>query len=470
MIKFENFNLDKKLIKAIYELGYENPLEVQQKVIPLVLDDMDVIVKSQTGSGKTASFAIPLINKIDVEDNSVQILVLTPTRELAVQIKEEISSLGLYKKIKAVPVYGKEPVGTQRVQLKQRVHVVVGTPGRTMDHINKGNLDVSTIKCLVLDEADEMLNMGFIEQVQDIIKLLPKKRQTLMFSATMSEEIKDITEKYMINPKTVEINSENLTVERINQGYYSIREDEKFKLLRDIIKISNINQCVLFCRTKKNVIDLSEKMKHEGYSICEIHGDMEQKERLQSLNDFKNGKYTFIVATDVAARGIHMEGVTHVINYDIPLELEAYVHRIGRTGRAGKSGEAITFVTPYEERFLHNIEEFIDMKILKLNPPSKEALEECKDRIIETKVESHKVVSNVIKIYIPAGKKKKIRRGDIVGSLSNEYKIPADSIGIIDIFDHFTYVDILNGYGKELIKKKEIKIKGKFIEIEKARE
>lgn len=470
MHKFEDFNLDKNLLKAIKNMGYEKPSEVQENVIPLVLKDEDVIVKSQTGSGKTAAFAIPIIENIDIEKNAVQALILTPTRELAVQINEDFGTLGLYKKIKSVPVFGKQPVSLQKTQLKQRVHVVVGTPGRTLDHIESGNLDLSEVKYLVIDEADEMLNMGFIEQVESIICKIHTERQTLMFSATLAEEIKVLIKKHMKNPKIVEIEAKTLTVDKINQVYYEIAEDRKFGLLRDLVKINDINQCIVFCRTKKNVAEVYTKMKGRGYSVCELHGDMQQSDRLDTLKQFKNGEFTFIVATDVAARGIDMSGVTHVINYDIPLELEAYVHRIGRTGRAGRKGEAITFVTPYEEKFLEAIEEFINMNITKAIHPTKEEIEKIPEKQIKTVVKKTTVGSDVIKVYIAGGKRKKIRRGDIVGTIINSCNVPADSIGIIDIFDNYSYVDILNGYGKDVIKNKELPIKGKPMSISKARE
>lgn len=469
--KFEDLNLNQSIIKSLTMMGYENPSEVQEKVIPLATSGVDVIVKAQTGSGKTAAFAIPILENIEVEQNAVQALVLTPTRELAVQVEENFSLLGLYKRIKTISIYGKQPINIQKTKLSQRVHIVVGTPGRTIDHINQGTLSLNQVRYLVIDEADEMLNMGFIEQVESIINKLSPRRQTLMFSATLSEEIQNHIVKYMKSPKIIEITPDSLTVDKINQRYYEVNEDNKYSLLQDLILLETINQCILFCRTKKNVSELASKMKASGYSVVEIHGDMVQSDRLTAMNDFKQGKYTFIVATDVASRGIDASGVTHVINYDIPLELEAYVHRIGRTGRAGSTGEAITFVTPYENKFLKSIEDFISMEIPKALPPEKHQLPQQPKETVKPVIKNNSIIKkDVVKIYINAGKKKKIRRGDIVGALTNSGNIPSDSIGVIDIYDNYSHVDILNEYGKTLLKNhSELPIKGKNIKIQRAK-
>ncbi|MBP2022342.1 superfamily II DNA/RNA helicase [Clostridium punense] len=468
---FEDFNLNPNIIKSVKLLGYENPSPVQSEVIPTALKGQDVIVKAQTGSGKTAAFAIPILENLEIEKNAVQALVLTPTRELAVQVTENFSTLGLYKRINAVSIYGKQPISIQKTKLSQRVHVVVGTPGRTMDHITKGTLNLEQVRYLVIDEADEMLNMGFIEQVEDIIKKVPKARQTLMFSATLSEEIQKHIVRYMKNPEVIEITPDKLTVEKINQRCYFINEIDKYKLLKDLITVEAMEKCILFCRTKKNVSDLASKMRASNYSVTEIHGDMVQQDRLSALKAFKEGEYSFIVATDVASRGIDVTGVSHVINYDIPLELEAYVHRIGRTGRAGNLGEAITFVTPYEEKFLKSIEEFIGMEIPRATPPSKEEIEKAPQTQVRPIIKkTNTSPKEVLKLYINAGKKKKIRRGDIVGALINSGNIPSESIGVIEVFDNYSHVDILNGDGPKLLKTmKELNLKGKPTKIQRAR-
>ncbi|GAA0123125.1 DEAD/DEAH box helicase [Clostridium faecium] len=471
MNDFKNFNLSHNIIKSITSIGYRTPSEVQEKVIPLALEEKDLIVKSQTGSGKTASFGIPICERLETEKNAVQALILTPTRELSIQVKNEISKLGLYKKIKAVSLYGKEPFSLQKKELSQRVHVVVGTPGRVLDHITRKTFDIKNIKYLVIDEADEMLNMGFISQVENIIKTLPNKRQTMMFSATLSEEIKVLSKKYMNSSyNTIEISPEKLTLDNISQCLYIVEDNKKLKLLVDLIKTEDITQAIIFCRTKERVSDVYEKLKKYNLPLCEIHGNMLQKDRLNTIKGFREGKYLFMVATDVAARGIDISTVSHVINYDLPLEVEAYVHRIGRTGRAGETGTSYTFATPYEDKFLKAIEEFISMKIPIKTPPSKEEIKSSIHKEFKINIKSPSNNNDVVKIFINGGKKKKIRRGDIVGALTNNCNIPSDSIGIIDIYDTYSNVDILNGYGKTLLKtKNEIDIKGKSIKIKKAK-
>ncbi len=469
---FEDFNLNPSIIKSVKLLGYDTPSPVQAEVIPIALGGKDIIAKAQTGSGKTAAFAIPILENLQLEENAVQALVLTPTRELAVQVAESFSTLGLYKRINAVSIYGKQPMTIQKTKLAQRVHVVVGTPGRTIDHINNGTLNLDHIRYLVIDEADEMLNMGFLDQVETIIKRVPKTRQTLMFSATLSEEIQQHIVTYMKSPQVIQITPKELTVEKINQRCYFVSDNDKYKLLQDLIVVESMEKCILFCRTKKNVIELASRMRASNYSVTEIHGDMLQQDRLKAMKSFKQGEYTFIVATDVASRGIDVTGVSHVINYDIPLELEAYVHRIGRTGRAGNFGEAITFVTPYEDKFLKSIEEFIGLQIPRANAPTEKDLEKA-PKILEKPIitKTPTTPSQVLKLYINAGKKKKIRRGDILGALVNSGNIPSESIGVIEVFDNYSHAHILNGDGTKLLKAmKEINLKGKPVKIEKARE
>ncbi|SHJ47500.1 ATP-dependent RNA helicase DbpA [Hathewaya proteolytica DSM 3090] len=468
--EFEKLGLKSHLIKSLDEMGYIKPTEIQSKVLPITLKDKDVIVKANTGSGKTAIFGINLVEKIDVENNNVQGLILTPTRELALQIRDEISSIGLYSRIKVVALYGKEPSSVQKKQLKQRVHIVVGTPGRTLDHIRNNNLDLSSVKYVVLDEADEMLNMGFIEDVGSIVENVPVKRQTMLFSATMNEGIEKITDTYMKNPVMVEIEEEEATVKNIRQCLIGVEASHKYNLLKDLIAVKKINQCIIFCDTKKAVSELASRMRKDKFSVNALHGDMEQKDRIKTLDDYKAGLFTFIVATDVAARGIHVGGVTQVINYDVPMEAEAYVHRIGRTGRAGNEGEAITFVTPRDGKFLSAIEEYIEMKIPVIEPPTSEEIEENKGKVIRTKKVVKSKNEKNLKIYLSAGKKKKLRRGDIVGKFVKEFNIPMESIGVIDIYDYHTYVDILDGYGYKLLGMKIIDIKGIIINVEVARE
>ena len=472
--EFKEFNISDDIKNTLEKLGYTRPTEVQQKAIPVVLQGKDVIVKSQTGSGKTAAFGIPVCEKVEIENSNPQALILTPTRELCVQIKEELGNIGRYKKIRAVALYGKQPFSEQAKALKQRVHVAVGTPGRTLDHLDRGTLITEDIKYLIIDEADEMLNMGFIDQVESIINKISENRITMLFSATMSPEIEALSRKYMKAPVNIEISREEMTVSTIEQRVYEIEEDKKFKLLRDLIYVENPECAIMFCRTKENVDKLYEKLKQREYSVAAMHGGMLQKDRLAVINGFKNGKYRFLVATDVAARGIDVEDVSHIFNYDFPLEKESYVHRIGRTGRAGKSGAAITFVTPNENRFLKDTEEYIGYKIPQFKLPSQEEVQCAKDnyeeKVLVKKDKTKALNKEITKLYINAGKKKKIRALDIVGAISNIEGMNSEDIGIIEVEDSVSYVDIHNGKGKAVIEAfKEMTLKGKKVKVEKAK-
>ena len=476
-MKFEEFNISEEILKAIDNLGYKTPSEVQAAVIPVALQGKDIIVKSQTGSGKTAAFAIPLCENADIEETEPQALILTPTRELALQVSQDITHIGRYKKIRAVAVFGKQPIEMQKKQLKQRVHVIVGTPGRTLDHIERGTINLKKIKYLILDEADEMLSMGFIEQVEEVIKAVPKNRVTMLFSATIPESIEAICIKYMVRPVKIEINPEKLTVEKIDQVCYEVEEDKKISVLKRTLYIENPDSCIVFCRTKENVDAITNQMKNRHYSCIKIHGGMLQNDRLDAMERFKKGEFRFLVATDVAARGIDVEDITHIINFDLPLEKENYVHRIGRTGRAGKQGKAITFVTQYEKRFLQNIENYIGMEIPKKTIPSKEESEPFRDEFYKKndakpvikKTKASNFSKEIMKIYISAGKKKKMRTVDIVGTICNIEGVSAEDIGIIDIQDNFSHVDIMGGKGTLVLETlKKSTIKGKAIRVEKA--
>lgn len=476
-MKFEEFNISEEILKSIDSLGYKNPSEVQAAVIPTALLGKDIIVKSQTGSGKTAAFAIPLCESAHTEETEPQALVLTPTRELALQVSQDITNIGRYKKIRAIAVFGKQPIEMQKKQLKQRVHVVVGTPGRTLDHIERGTINLDKIKYLILDEADEMLSMGFIEQVEEVIKAVPKNRVTMLFSATIPQSIEAICIKYMVSPVKIEINPEKLTVEKIDQVCYEVEEDKKISVLKRTLYMENPDSCIVFCRTKENVDIITNQMKNRHYSCIKIHGGMLQNERLDAMERFKKGEFRFLVATDVAARGIDVEDITHIINYDLPLEKENYVHRIGRTGRAGKKGKAITFTTRYENKFLQAIEQYIGMEIPKRPIPTKEESEPFRDAFYEKndakpvikKTKASNFSKDIMKLYISAGKKKKIRTVDIVGTICNIDGVSGEDIGIIDIQDNFSHVDIMDGKGKLVLEAlKKSGIKGKSVRVEKA--
>ena len=475
ILDFKNYSIKDEILKALNELSYKHPSKVQQEVIPLALKKQDIVVKAETGSGKTAAFAIPLCNLIDTEIKNPKALVLTPTRELAIQVKEDISNIGRYKKIRASSIFGKQPFTTQINELKQRVHIVVGTPGRIIDHINRGTLVTDDISFLVLDEADEMLNMGFLEQVEEVLSSLPKNRINMLFSATMPDKIKEVYTKYMNNPKLIEIKPEGSKIDRINQGYYLVKEADKFSLLEKVLLKENPDSAILFCSTQDKVSEVYTKLKNKTYPVKELHGGMLQKDRIKALEDFKTGSYRFLVATDIAARGIDVEKISLVINYDIPMEKEKYIHRIGRTGRAGNTGRALTFVTTYEDRFLKELEEYINYEIPKLTPPVKEDFLPNKESF-KLKNENFKnittrnkkeVKAGITKIYLNGGKKKKIRPGDIVGALCKIPDVSIDDIGIIDVQENVSYVDILNGKGPKVLKVLQTsKIKGKDLKAE----
>ena len=476
--KFKDYKLSEEIVRALSGLGYEAPTEVQTKVLPLALEKQDLVVRSQTGSGKTASFGIPLCEMVEWEENKPQALILTPTRELAVQVKEDITNIGRYKRIKAAAVYGKSPFHRQKLELKQKNHVVVGTPGRVLDHIEKGTFPLDKLSYLVIDEADEMLNMGFIDQVEAIIQELPTDRVTLTFSATLPEDVETLCHKYMKKPVHIEIKATGITTDKIDHSVIEVREEDKLSLLKDVTTVENPDSCIIFCRTKENVDTLCEELDRSGYPVDKIHGGMIQEARFEVMDDFKRGDFRYLVATDVAARGIDIESITHVINYDIPMEKESYVHRTGRTGRAGQAGKAITFCTPYEDKFLGEIEDYIGFVIPKLEAPTQEAVAKGKhdfERKLEEEPDfkmdkSEQLNRDIMKLYFNGGKKKKIRAVDFVGTIAKIDGVTADDIGIITIQENLSYVEILNGKGPLVLQvMKKTTVKGKMLKVHEAR-
>lgn len=477
-MSFNKYKLSNEILKALDALEYKNPTKVQEKVIPEALLNKDLIVKAQTGTGKTAAFVIPLCERVKWEDNDPQVLILSPTRELAIQIGDDVKNIGRFKRIKGVAVYGKAPFKDQARELKGKTHMIIGTPGRVLDHIDRGTFNTNNLKYLIIDEADEMLNMGFIRQIEAVIRRIPKRRVTMLFSATMPEEIITLCAKYMNRPVDIEVEKTNLAQDRIENILYKVNGEGKLNLLNSVLIKEKPETAVIFCRTKENVDIEYEYLKDLGYSVEKIHGGMLQKERIDAMERFKKGEFRILVATDVASRGIDVEGITHVINVDIPQEKEAYIHRIGRTARAGKSGKAITFLTQYEERFLNDIEELIGFKIEEgniydLNVTSREKEEAINilRKSPKKKVAKSKGVNrDIVKLYFNGGKKKKIRAVDFVGTISNINGVSAEDIGIIDIQDMGSYVEILNGKGNIVLEAlKNTTIKGKKLKVEKAR-
>ena len=474
---FKDYKLGEEITRSLDNLGYHQPTKVQRMVIPNALVRKDMTVKSHTGSGKTAAYGIPICELLEWDENRPQALILTPTRELADQVKQDIMNIGRYKRIKATAVYGKQPFTRQKVQLQQRNHVIVGTPGRLIDHIEKQTIDLEQVKFLVIDEADEMLNMGFIEHVEKIIRELPQDRMTMLFSATLPKDVENLCHKYMNHPLDIEVKTEARTTSQIEHSVYSVRDENKLHLLRDVTIVENPDSCIIFCRTQIRVeVVFKELIKH-GYPCGRIHGGMEQDDRTEVMNAFRQGEFRYLIATDVAARGIDIENISHVINYDFPQENESYVHRTGRTGRAGQSGTAISFATPAEEKFVANVERYIGFKIPERNNPSKEAIArtspafEAKIRSRRTAKKDRNPRSNqeVLKLYFNGGKKKKIRAVDFVGTIAKIDGVSADDIGIITIGDNASYVDILNGKGRLVLDKmKDTTIKGKLLKVHEA--
>ncbi|WP_100407916.1 DEAD/DEAH box helicase [Bacillus solitudinis] len=475
---YQDYQLSEEILKALHKLNYKHPTDVQAEVIPVALLKKDLIVKSQTGSGKTASFGIPICEMVDWEENKPQALILTPTRELAAQVKEDITNIGRFKRIKATAIYGKQPFNTQKNELKQKSHVVVGTPGRVLDHIQKGTLVVERLNFLIIDEADEMLNMGFIEQVEAIIQELPSDRVTMLFSATLPEDINNLSKKYMKNPEHIERKASGLTTDKIEHYLLEIDEKEKYSLLKDVTTVENPDSCIIFCRTQEQVDFLSRQLTRDNYPCDKIHGGLIQEDRFAVMDDFKRGEFSYLIATDVAARGIDIDSVTHVINYDIPLEKESYVHRTGRTGRAGKTGKALTFITPNEKRYLADIEDYIGFQLLKLSRPSRAEVGSARHSFeqklnaspIIKKDKSDQLNQDIMKLYFNGGKKKKIRAVDFVGTITKIEGLSADDIGIITIQENVSYVDILNGKGPLVLNAmKNTTIKGKQLKVHKAK-
>ena len=475
--RFEEFNLDKNIIKSLKNMKYEIPSKVQSKVIPQLLNNKDIIVKSKTGSGKTASFAIPLCEKVDINNNSVQGLIIAPTRELALQIKEEVQNIGRIKKVRCSAIFGKQPLKEQVAELKQRVHIVVATPGRIIDHIGRGTIDLSNIKFFIIDEADKMLNKGFVDDMESIMTKLPQNACKGMFSATIDDNINSVCEKYMKNIVRIEIKDEDKHIKKqISEFFINSEEENKYDLLKSIIYKECPHSVIVFANTRDKVDEIYKSMKKDKFTVGVIHGDMSQDKRLFIIKDFKENKFNILVSSDITSRGIHVDDVSLVINYEVPRDKENYVHRIGRTGRVDKLGKAITIVSNKEEKYLREIEEYTKNQIEEINEIDEREVNEGKNKfkiLQENLLKNRKSNINkkenqeVTKIYLNVGKKKKIRVIDIVGAFSNIEGINNEDIGVIEVKDTCSYVDILNYKGENflknnktiIIKKKQVKVK-----------
>ena len=506
---FRRFGLSETLLRTIDEVGYETPTPIQLHTIPALLAGRDVIGQAQTGTGKTAAFALPILDRLDKRRAAVQALVLTPTRELGIQVAEAFHT---YSKrlgaVRILPVYGGQSISLQIQRLRAGVHVVVGTPGRIMDHLRRGTLDFAALKMVVLDEADEMLRMGFIEDVEWILSQAPEELQKALFSATIPPEIRRIADRYLHDPVTAEFRHETLTVPTIEQRYMIVPESGKVAALTDVLEteVDPGEAVLIFARTKTGSDDLAEKLQARGYAAEAMHGDMSQAQREGVVRRLRSGQLDTVVATDVAARGWDVERIGLVVNYDIPHDVESYVHRIGRTGRAGRAGKAILFVTPRERRLLRDIERFTGQRITAGKTPTRadvaarrialfkerilgnldsEDLELYINLVEELATESgrdmaeiaaaaarlaqgdkplHVVVEpdpvefahvdgGMVRLFISAGRAAGMRPADVVGAISNEADMPGREIGAIDIYDRFTLVDIPEAYARRVLER-----------------
>ncbi|KGA96164.1 DEAD/DEAH box helicase [Alkalihalobacillus alcalophilus ATCC 27647 = CGMCC 1.3604] len=382
MPTFHEFNLNHQVVRALEDMGFAEATPIQNATIPTTLAGKDVIGQAQTGTGKTGAFGVPLIEKINVENDHVQGLILAPTRELANQVSESLVKFGKYKGVRTVVVYGGQDMRKQIRDLKRKPHVVVATPGRLMDHMNRKTIRLNQVETVILDEADEMLNMGFIEDIETILKEIPNERQTLLFSATMPKRIEKLAQQFMKEPQTIAVKAKEVTMENIEQFYIELHEKQKFDALCRLVDIHTPELAIVFGRTKRRVDELSEALIKRGYRAEGIHGDLNQAKRDSVLRKFKNGLIEILVATDVAARGLDISGVTHVYNFDLPQDPESYVHRIGRTGRAGKSGMAVTFATPSEKEHVAAIEKTSKKKMTKQPMPTFEEAMEGQQKLV----------------------------------------------------------------------------------------
>ncbi|MES2902408.1 MAG: DEAD/DEAH box helicase [Pseudomonadota bacterium] len=429
VLLFSELNLSTAVLKVMKEVGYETPSPIQAATIPLLLANRDVLGQAQTGTGKTAAFALPILSRIDIKQQSPQALVLAPTRELAIQVAEAFQKYATHiKDFHVLPIYGGQSYGPQLQALRRGVHVIVGTPGRVIDHLEKGSLDLSKLKTLVLDEADEMLRMGFIDDVEQILQKTPDTRQTALFSATMPSAIKRIAKTYLRDPAEVTVAAKTGTADNIRQRYWMVSGMQKLEALTRILEAEPFDGMIIFARTKLGTEELAGKLQARGFAATAINGDMQQTQRERTIEQLKNGKIDILVATDVAARGLDVERISHVINYDVPSDPESYTHRIGRTGRAGRSGEAILFITPREQGLLKAIERATRQPVAPLTLPTVKAVNDVriakfKDQITEavaaggldvfrSLIEEYEREQNVPAIEIAAALAK-LARGDV---------------------------------------------------------
>lgn len=521
---FAELNLSQETLKAISDAGYEEPTPIQARTIPLMLAGKDVIAQAQTGTGKTAAYALPMLERIDPAVRDPQALILCPTRELAIQVAGAMHQLGRYHRATTLPIYGGQPIERQLRALSHGVQIVVGTPGRVMDHMRRGTLDLSHVTMVALDEADEMLDMGFVEDIEFIFEAIPEERQTSLFSATIPPRIASLARKYLKDPQRVSVNVAHVTVPLTTQTAYELPGGDKFDALTRILDVETPQSAIIFCRTKIETSELAERLGGAGYTAEAINGDLAQSARDRVMRRFRDGQVDLLIATDVAARGLDIPAVSHVINYDIPTDPEAYVHRIGRTGRAGRAGEAITLVNPRERYTLRMIERVIGQHVTVKRLPTLqdvaarrreafkaallgvleegnfgqeqmivEALADQFDpmdiaaaairmargdvaqRLEEAAVETidgdaEGVEEGMTRLFIGSGRQQGIRPMDLVGAIANEAGIPGKSIGSIDIYDEFAFVEVPSADAPRVIQAmSNANLRGKRVKISIAR-
>lgn len=525
-VRFEEMGLSEEIQKAVRYMGFEETSPIQAKAIPAMISGIDLIGQAQTGTGKTAAFGIPILEKVDPKLKKLQAIVLCPTRELAIQVADEIRNLSRYMHgIKVLPIYGGQDIVKQIRSLKSGTQIVIGTPGRVMDHMRRKTMKLDFVHTVVLDEADEMLNMGFREDIEFVLSGVPEERQTVLFSATMPKPIMEITKKFQNNAKVIKVTKKELTVPNIEQYYYDVKPKKKEEVLSRLLDIYSPRLSVVFCNTKKQVDLLVNALLGRGYFAAGLHGDMKQEQRDRVMQGFRTGKTEILVATDVAARGIDVDEVEAVFNYDLPQDDEYYVHRIGRTGRAGREGRAFSFVSGKEVYKLKEIQRYCKTKIYAQKVPSLNDVANTKmenilddvERVIEQEdldmminaieervnnseftamdmaaaflkiccgmTEDNKTTEEndwefgdtgagedgMVRLFINIGKKQRVRPGDILGAIAGESGMDGKLIGTIDMYDKYTFVEVPREYAREVLNAmKNVKIKGKTVAVEPA--
>ena len=525
-VRFEEMGLSEEIQKAVRYMGFEEASPIQAKAIPAMISGIDLIGQAQTGTGKTAAFGIPILEKVDPKLKKLQAIVLCPTRELAIQVADEIRNLSRYMHgIKVLPIYGGQDIVKQIRSLKSGTQIVIGTPGRVMDHMRRKTMKLDFVHTVVLDEADEMLNMGFREDIEFVLSGVPEERQTVLFSATMPKPIMEITKKFQNNAKVIKVTKKELTVPNIEQYYYDVKPKKKEEVLSRLLDIYSPRLSVVFCNTKKQVDLLVNALLGRGYFAAGLHGDMKQEQRDRVMQGFRTGKTEILVATDVAARGLDVDEVEAVFNYDLPQDDEYYVHRIGRTGRAGREGRAFSFVSGKEVYKLKDIQRYCKTKIYAQKVPSLNDVANTKmenilddvERVIEQEdldmminaieervnnseftamdmaaaflkiccgmTEDNKNTEEndwefgdtgagedgMVRLFINIGKKQRVRPGDILGAIAGESGMDGKLIGTIDMYDKYTFVEVPREYAREVLNAmKNVKIKGKTVAVEPA--